>query len=330
MPLAPGNSREVIGRNIREMMASGYPQRQAVAASLSNARRHPRTSGGLIPHFDSGGDITNLSGFGGITPSAATSGPLTGDMLRRFQSMSPEQLQEMALRLGPNSQVGQIASRVLAQKRMVPNAQPAPQQPAAQQPAPPQVVGGLANPQQGGLTPMMAADGGRLHRAMGGMSLSMDSPWWTRAAEREATSPVGFLNSSIAGRTDHIAASPMADSYVIPADVVSGLGEGNSLAGARALELALHTGPHGIPMPNPGRTRGWPAAPRIPQDSKGGRTSGTVPCLLAGGEFVVHPQAVAAIGGGDVKRGHKILDAFVLHARRKTINEMKRLPGPAK
>lgn len=39
MPLLPGSSRSTISSNISEMVRSGYPQRQAVAASLSNARR---------------------------------------------------------------------------------------------------------------------------------------------------------------------------------------------------------------------------------------------------------------------------------------------------
>jgi len=39
MPLAKGKSKSVISENIKEMVHSGYPQRQAVAASLSNARK---------------------------------------------------------------------------------------------------------------------------------------------------------------------------------------------------------------------------------------------------------------------------------------------------
>lgn len=39
MPLEKGKSKAVISRNIREMVKSGYPQKQAVAASLETARR---------------------------------------------------------------------------------------------------------------------------------------------------------------------------------------------------------------------------------------------------------------------------------------------------
>lgn len=40
-PLIPGSSKETISHNISEMVHSGHPQKQAVAASLENARKHP-------------------------------------------------------------------------------------------------------------------------------------------------------------------------------------------------------------------------------------------------------------------------------------------------
>lgn len=45
MPLQKGKSKKVIGKNIKEMENSGYPKKQAIAASLNQARK----SGANIP-----------------------------------------------------------------------------------------------------------------------------------------------------------------------------------------------------------------------------------------------------------------------------------------
>ena len=39
MPLKKGKSREVISENIRELIHTGRPQKQAIAIALSEARR---------------------------------------------------------------------------------------------------------------------------------------------------------------------------------------------------------------------------------------------------------------------------------------------------
>lgn len=45
MPLKKGKSKDTISSNVKEMIESGYPQKQAVAASLNKARQ----SGANIP-----------------------------------------------------------------------------------------------------------------------------------------------------------------------------------------------------------------------------------------------------------------------------------------
>ncbi len=39
MPLHKGKSKKVVSENIKEMMASGHPQKVAVAAALNTARK---------------------------------------------------------------------------------------------------------------------------------------------------------------------------------------------------------------------------------------------------------------------------------------------------
>lgn len=41
MPLKKGSSSKIVSENIREMMKSGHEQKQAIAASLAQARKSP-------------------------------------------------------------------------------------------------------------------------------------------------------------------------------------------------------------------------------------------------------------------------------------------------
>lgn len=206
-----------------------------------------------------------------------------------------------------------------------------------------------AHPQRG-LRPKHYAFGGTAtpfenapHLDMGGMPSSAEmAPWYVRQAERAPqVHNAGLLNSAVPGRTDQLDRIVPAGAYVVPADVVSGVGEGNTMAGANILQRVLKTGPHGTALPN---ARGAMGPPRAPAEYRGyadgGATGGHVPVVLAGGEVVIHPNDVRAIGqryldannkkGNPVKTGHKILDIFVVHARKQIIKEMKNLKGPVK
>lgn len=114
----------------------------------------------------------------------------------------------------------------------------------------------------------------------------------------------GIFNSDVPGRTDKLNVNVPADGYVIPADIVSALGEGNTMAGRKVLDHLF--GPVKAGM------------------AKGGK----VPIVVAGGEYYVNPEAVKKIGDGDVKKGHDALDHFVLKVRGDTVKKLKGLKGP--
>lgn len=119
---------------------------------------------------------------------------------------------------------------------------------------------------------------------------------------------VGPIKSVVAGRTDHLSMSVPAGSYVIPADIVSGLGEGNTEAGQKLLAEMFPAGAEAE-----GASRGEP-----------------VEILAAGGEYVIAPAAVQDLGDGDLDHGHEILDRFVKQQRRSLVKTLKALPGPAR
>jgi hypothetical protein len=113
---------------------------------------------------------------------------------------------------------------------------------------------------------------------------------------------VGPIQSVVAGRTDHLPLDVPAGAYVIPADVVSGLGQGNTSSGHVILSRMF------------------------PEERADG---GSVPIMAAGGEHVISPGAIRR-KFGELNHGHKILDKWVVNQRKKTVNTLKKLPGPAR
>ena len=57
---------------------------------------------------------------------------------------------------------------------------------------------------------------------------------------------------------------------------------------------------------------------------------GPVPIMASGGEFVIGPDEVARRGGGDLSKGHRVLDAWMVKLKKEAADTISKLPGPAK
>jgi hypothetical protein len=157
----------------------------------------------------------------------------------------------------------------------------------------------------------------------------------------------GPIHSPVAGRTDHLPMHVKSGSYVIPADIISAMGEGNSMAGFKVAKDIFGQSFYGEKKAGSGKPYGGSGSPyggdgmpygggddmpygvTPPHKAEGGQTA-TVPIVAAGGEFVIPPEDVVHLGGGDLDHGHQILDEFVKKYRAKTIKTLKALPGPKK
>jgi hypothetical protein len=136
----------------------------------------------------------------------------------------------------------------------------------------------------------------------------------------------GPIHSPVAGRTDHLPMHVPSGSYVIPADIISAMGEGNTMAGFKQMRRIFGGVPYtGGGEPYGGRTES-PYNEPMPGKAEGG--SATVPIVAAGGEYVLSPDQVRTVGEGDLDMGHKVLDEFVKRYRAETIKTLKKLPGP--
>lgn len=361
MPLVNGNSREAVSANIRELVQSGRPQKQAVAIALSNAARHPRQSGGLAPEADDAplyvapGEHEGLIERGNIDISRTPG--LRGTPSIR---VDPEDARGYASSVLSGSDRDRDGNEVLYPNVVHGRGYLTPDEAWARYENTGLHLGKFksieaadAYAEKLHLQQMraMGHDVGTLnppHKAFGGgMPLPNPNPIpgaGQREASKELFHPGGLIKSGVAGRTDRIPMSVASDSYVLPADVISGLGQGNTLAGARIMDHALKSGPWGTGMPKMGRGRGAPPppAPWHPshQTLPGGFAAGGVPkgvssvaIIAAGGEFIVPPQIVQhhpMLGRGNMKRGHEVLDAFVKHVRKQTTKQLEKLPGPKK
>lgn len=181
------------------------------------------------------------------------------------------------------------------------------------------------------------ATGGATGLAAGGAfnmtrSSGTTADWTTRNEARNITR--GPLLSAVPGRTDSHKTHVPPGSYVIPADIVSGRGQGNTIAGAHALQQLFKMGPYGSSPANMVRGRGAPPAPHPAKFADGGvpddATGRPVRVDLAGGELVVPPENLQKVVHPDLKTAHNIMDVWVLHERNNLRKTLANLPGPVR
>lgn len=242
MPLAKGKSQKTISKNIVEMVKSGHPQKQAIAAALDTARRSSKALGGPIKR---GPGMPNMPG---ITK--------------------------------PEEDDGQNKGR----------------------------GGPTVNP------PAVA-----------------HVPWRVKTSTPTAIRNVtGPLIGVTPGRSDKLPMTVPNGSHVLPADTVAALGDGNSMSGHHVLKSMFPRSSTTASGALGGSSKaGHPFGSRGRRFAKGGHAD-EVDVNVSDGEFIIHPEDVLRIGKGDAKRGHEILDKFILHVRKHYQNKLKKLPGPSK
>lgn len=179
------------------------------------------------------------------------------------------------------------------------------------------------------------------------------SAYPARAMERSMIR--GALLTATPGRADAHRTNVSSGSYVIPADVVSGRGQGNTLAGASILHNMFGMGPYGEAKSGPfgtpatklkiGRGPAMPKAPKLQNimAASGGGKEGSdqtigqpVPVNLSGGEVVVPPEALIATfrrvfpgKNYSLKQIHEMMDRWVLNERATHRKTLGKLPPPA-
>ena len=323
MPLKKGSSKKTVSTNIRELVHSGKPQKQAIAIALDVARRSNKAVGGeLTPVVDptvyNAQLLSTLSG----KPAAAGDGKSekAPDGEAQAGTTASPIMQKMAADLGGGGGGGNGGGGDGSAGGLGDSAPGASSENA-----------GSGGPSAAGSP---AGDGGG---TMGsGLAEGGAAPFFGGGAGTTTKVHVGPIHSPVAGRTDHLPMHVPSGSYVIPADIISAMGEGNTMAGFKVANTIFSripgmTGAPGMQaIPTKGSTPGMDAELGIPGKAKGGTIEDAVPIVAAGGEYVIAPGDVRRIGEGDLDRGHQELDLFVKAMRAKTIKTLQKLPGPKK
>ena len=133
---------------------------------------------------------------------------------------------------------------------------------------------------------------------------------------------VGPIHAAVAGRTDHLPMTVQSGSYVLPADIVSAGGEGNTLAGFRVLRRTFGGEPYGQTASPYGQTGGVYGLPV--RYAKGGKVHAAGVMFVSPDRKVLLMRRKGAAHAGEwafpaghIEKGERPEEA----ARRETVEE---------
>lgn len=322
MPLEHSASKPAFKRNVAALMHDigksphVRDQKQALAIAFATKDRAARGhwSGG-VAGYDAGGGVADPVNavINALTAGSGTSGASTGTT-GAMGAMNPS---------APSSTVASAMS----------NPTPAP----ATGISTPNATAGVAAATSNPITASLLAKGGVPKLAGGGFNMAqgpqLNPPWFEKNEVRGLH--VGPVLSAVPGRTDNHQVKVPAGSYVLPAQHVASMGQGNTLAGM-SVASKMFGGPYGASAPKIAHGAGAPRPPKAFGGFSSGGAQGAhghhyepVPVDISGGEFVIPPWVIVR-RYGSLKKGHAALDKWVMATRKKEIETQKRLPPPAK